>query len=285
MNAALTSKAPADECAATALSSPAIEQAVALAWPEACAVEAVSTTGSTNDDLSARAHAQQPSTCVLRAADFQTGGRGRQQRAWRAARGDAVLFSIAIPIAAVPPTLPAITLTCGVALAECLAAHGIAVRLKWPNDLRVNRCKLGGILTELIADRDGRYTLVIGVGINFRLDETTRNAIDQPAAALDRLTNPAIERSREAWIGALAGAILGAAMQFRRDGFEPFRERFNRLLEMRGELVDVFDGALRPPALSGRVVEVDALGRLVIESDGVRHLISAGDVSIRAEAR
>ena len=273
----------ADHVASTPLSAVGIEEALARAWAGGCAVEAVPVTGSTNQDLVVRARLQQPAQCVLRAADFQTAGRGRQQRSWRAAPGDALLFSVAIPMAEVPPTLPAVTLACGVALAECLAGHGLAVQLKWPNDIRVNGYKLGGILSELVVDRAGRATLVVGVGVNLRLDSAARRAIEQPAIALDQLLAQSIDRRREPWIGRFGGTVIGAAQQFVREGFDPFYRRFNRLLEARGEVVEVAEGGER--VVSGRLIEVDRSGRLVVDASGVRHNISVGDVSVRAAHR
>ncbi|HVE88318.1 MAG TPA: biotin--[acetyl-CoA-carboxylase] ligase [Burkholderiaceae bacterium] len=262
-----------------ALSASAIAHTLALAWPGECRVEAVATTTSTNEDVAARARAQQPAIRILRAADFQIGGRGRQNRRWHAAPGDALLFSTAIPLAGASPSLPAITLACGVALAECLQEHGVAVQLKWPNDIRVEGRKLGGILTELVSDRNARHTLVTGVGINLHLDDAVRRSIEQPAVALDQLLTPAALQSREQWIGRLGGAIFGAAERFGQLGFDHFRERFNLLLESRGEMVDVDGEGVAP--ISGRVIEVDRHGRLILETDGRRHAVSVGDVSVR----
>lgn len=272
-----------DHVASTPLAAAGIEEALARAWTGACAVEAVPVTGSTNQDLAARARVRQSAHCILRAADFQTGGRGRQQRSWRAAPGDALLFSVAIPMAEVPSALSAVTLACAVALAECLAEYGVAVQLKWPNDIRVGGQKLAGILSELVADRAGRYTLVVGVGVNLRLDAAARRAIEQPAIALDQLLAASIDRRREPWIGRFGGAVVGTAQQFMRDGFDPFYARFNHLFEARGEMVDVVDGGER--VISGRVLEVDRSGRLVVDSGDVRHNISVGDVSVRAAKR
>jgi BirA family biotin operon repressor/biotin-[acetyl-CoA-carboxylase] ligase len=257
----------------------AIADALALAWPGECSVEAVVVTESTNADMAARARTQQPAIRILRAADFQSCGRGRQNRRWHAAPGDALLFSAAIPLAGASPPLPAITLACGVALAECLRQLGIAVQLKWPNDIRVEGRKLGGILTELVTDRNARHTLVIGVGVNLRLDRAVRGAIDQPAVALEQLLAPAVRQSREHWIGRLAGAIFAAADSFDQLGFDFFRERFNVLLESRGEIVCVNGAGVAP--ISGRVIEVDRHGRLILEADGRRHVVSVGDVSVR----
>ena len=149
-------------------------------------------------------------------------------------------FRCAIPVGARPESLPAITLACGVALAECLAKHGVVVQLKWPNDVRVDGCKLAGILTELVADRDALHTLVIGVGINLHLDDA---ASERNRAAGDSARSIARAQqhgtSREQWIGRFAGAIIAAAARFMQDGFDPFCMRFNRLLEWRGEVVDV----------------------------------------------
>lgn len=263
------------------LSAADIAQALAHVSHEACAVEAVTVTGSTNQDLAARARVQQPAGCVLRAAEFQTHGRGRQQRVWRAAPGAALLFSVAIPVSARLSLLPPITLACGVALAECLAVHGVRVQLKWPNDIRVDGCKLAGILTELVADRDVRHTLVIGVGVNWHLDDAARRAIGQPAIALDQLLSATELASRAQWIGWLGGAVLAAAARFMQDGFDRFCARFNQLLEARGQMIDVLHAEPGNQVIGGRLIEVDRLGRLVIETDGQRRSITVGDVSVR----
>jgi BirA family biotin operon repressor/biotin-[acetyl-CoA-carboxylase] ligase len=269
---------------AAALDASMIERTLRQVSPQRCRVEAVAITQSTNDDLVARARVLQSEECVLRATDFQGLGRGRHRRAWCASPGDALLFSIAVPIGSTVSSLPAVTLVCGVALADCAEVEGVVVQLKWPNDVRVNGHKLAGILSELVVDRHARHTLVVGVGVNLRLDDAARQAIGQPAVALDQLLPTAADRRREYWIGRFGGAMLNAVDQFMRDGFDPFYARFNQLLEARGELVDVMDidGRQSRPLISGRLLEVDRSGCLIIEANGVCHSISSGDVSARA---
>ncbi|MGZ8993633.1 MAG: biotin--[acetyl-CoA-carboxylase] ligase, partial [Burkholderiaceae bacterium] len=232
-----------DPSGAAPLDASGIARAMALAGCRDGAVEAVTVTGSTNEDLVAQARVRQPSGPLVRAASFQTSGRGRRQRLWRAAPNDALLFSVSIPVAVRPASLPAITLACGVALADRLATHSVAVQLKWPNDIRINGCKLAGILTELVTDRNAAHTLVIGVGMNLHLDDAARSAIGQPAIALDQVLGESwgksAPQSREQWIGNLGGAIVAASARFMQDGFGPFHVRFNQLLESRGEMVDV----------------------------------------------
>ena len=249
-----------------------------------CAVETVDETASTNGDLMARARVEQFARPVLRAADFQYEGRGRQGRPWMALPRHALLFSLGMPLAELPASLPSITLACGVALAECLQQRGVQVQLKWPNDLRVNGRKLGGILSELAVDDQARYTLVVGIGINLHLEPSARELIGQPALGLDEVLEPAVVASeREAWIGRLAAAILDTLSVFSREGFAAFRPRFNALMEGRGREVDVVDNG--QVTLSGRLGEVDGYGRLLIEvGGGAPRAVSVGDVIFRETA-
>ena len=250
-------------------------------WTGNCAVEVVDETASTNADLMARARDAQFAQSVLRATDFQYEGRGRQGRPWFALPRHALLFSLGMPLAELPASLPAITLACGVALAECLQQRGIEVQLKWPNDLRIHGQKLGGILSELAADPKARFTLVVGIGINLHLEPSTRHMIDQPAVGLDELLPPSVVAvEREAWIGRLAAATLQTLDVFRRQGFAAFRPRFNALMEGRGRSVDIMDnGAV---VASGRLSDVDGHGRLLIDvGGGPPRMVSIGDVVFR----
>lgn len=249
-----------------------------------CDVETIDETASTNADLMARAREAQFSRPILRATDFQYEGRGRQGRPWLALPRHALLFSLGMPLAELPASLPAITLACGVALAECLQQRGVAVQLKWPNDLRIRGRKLAGILSELAVDDEARYTLVVGVGLNLHLAPTAREAIDQPAIGLDELLDPRmVATEREAWIGRFGAAVLQTLEVFSREGFAAFRPRFNAMMEGRGRLADILESSR--PAVSGRVTEVDGFGRLLIDiGAGAPRAVTVGDVVFRAES-
>jgi BirA family biotin operon repressor/biotin-[acetyl-CoA-carboxylase] ligase len=253
-------------------------------WAGRCVVEVVDETSSTSADLMVRARSVQFAQPVLRATDFQHEGRGRQGRRWFALPRHALLFSMGLPLAELPASLPAITLACGVALAECLQPRGVDVQLKWPNDLRVGGRKLGGILSELAADDKARFTLVLGIGVNLHLEPSTRHMIDQPVVGLDELLPPAVVAvEREAWIGRLAAATLQTLDVFTRQGFAAFRPRYVALMEGRGRAVDVMDnGAM---VASGRIADVDSHGRLLIEvGGGPPRTVSVGDVVFRDTA-
>ena len=111
------------------------------------------------------------STQLLLLADARRrGGRDRQSdrrpgrygRVWEAPPGrrcSARSFSIPRPSAT-----PELTLVGAIAAAEAVeGATGLTAQIKWPNDVMLNRRKVGGVLGEL---PDGVVTLGIGVNVN-----------------------------------------------------------------------------------------------------------------------
>ena len=109
-------------------------------------------------------------------ADFQTSGRGRFGRSWEAPPGDALLASVLLHPPADRP-LPQLALVAGVAVADALERlTGLAVQIKWPNDVMLRRTKVAGILAEA---RDGAVVLGIGVNLN-----QTRDRLPERAGSL-----------------------------------------------------------------------------------------------------
>jgi BirA family biotin operon repressor/biotin-[acetyl-CoA-carboxylase] ligase len=260
------------------LSREAIE--TALGTGDSVRVEVVEQTGSTNDDLLELARLAAPDRPVLRVALHQVAGRGRHGRRWHDARGRALLFSVLTPWLRDPAAAAAVTVACGITTAEALRARGVEARLKWPNDLLLSSRKLGGILTEMAFDPHGRASLVVGVGVNLCLDPETRVAIDQAAAALDeRIVGTRLASEREAWVAALAQAVLDAVGRFERDGFAPFRARFDALFAYGGRPVVLMQAGL--PALAGVPAGIDAEGRLLLSTDAGVQAVSSGELSLR----
>ena len=127
-------------------------------------------TGSTNDEMMARARAGLANPFDLIAADFQTRGRGRRGDRWEAPIGRNLLFSIALPLDGPRetwPRLPHLTaFVIGKAI-EAILEPGKKLQAKWPNDLLFNGQKLAGILVEI--SLTPRPIAIVGVGINVNL--------------------------------------------------------------------------------------------------------------------
>ena len=162
----------------------------------------------------------------------------------------------------------------GYAVDKALKASGVEAGVKWPNDVIVGDKKVAGILVERIDTPDGPAA-VIGVGINVGLtaDELpvpTATSLEielgRPVDRTDVLVEAlnAIREAVDAW--ELGGDDSGMRLH----------ASYAAACVTVGQdvRVDLPDGSV----LEGHAVQIDPAGQLVVESDGRRVPVSAGDV-------
>jgi BirA family biotin operon repressor/biotin-[acetyl-CoA-carboxylase] ligase len=97
--------------------------------------------------------------------DDQRLGKGRHERQWFSAPGLGLTFSVLLQPHLPSERLGLISLAAGVAVVDALAKEKVDAQLKWPNDVLVNRLKLGGILSESRVTEKG-LIVVLGIGLN-----------------------------------------------------------------------------------------------------------------------
>jgi BirA family transcriptional regulator, biotin operon repressor / biotin---[acetyl-CoA-carboxylase] ligase len=121
---------------------------------------------STNAEAKSLAADGAPEGTVV-IAECQTAGRGRLGRRWTSPAGKGLLFSVILRPALPMSDAHLLTLVAATAAAEAIETQtGVAVRIKWPNDLYVDDRKLGGILTEVSGEQDEIDWVVVGIGLN-----------------------------------------------------------------------------------------------------------------------
>src|SRR5215470_4009894 len=104
-------------------------------------------------------------TIVL--AEEQTAGVGRAGRKWHSERGTGIYVTLLLRPKISPMLAPLLTMMAGLSAHAAIQARtGLALDLKWPNDLMLNGKKLGGILTEMYADTTMVRFVIVGIGIN-----------------------------------------------------------------------------------------------------------------------
>jgi BirA family biotin operon repressor/biotin-[acetyl-CoA-carboxylase] ligase len=161
-------------------------------------------------------------------------------------------------------------LTAGVAAADAVSAvAGLAVELKWPNDVIREGAKLGGILAGSYGEPD---VVVLGVGLNVyqcpydlppRAAYPTTSLLMAGAANKDRnelaaAVLNALDRWLEYWLEAGPGPVLDA-----------WRER-NVTLGRRIRIAGT--------GVAGTAVDLTEEGALVLEDDaGVRRVVYSAD--------
>jgi BirA family transcriptional regulator, biotin operon repressor / biotin---[acetyl-CoA-carboxylase] ligase len=211
---------------------------------------------------------------LLLLAYEQTGGRGRQGRSWSspAGKGAYVTRVIAADDPALLQTLP---LLVGVGLCRALSAHlPVPCRIKWPNDLVVEvggeRRKIGGILIEALVRPGESAVGLIGFGVNL-----FHEAADLPetATSLRLLGGDG---------GSLAGLtwdlVEGVEAELAHLGDSAYAVESYRPLSVHqpGErMVCRFGDTV---VIEGTFAGFDEAGRLLLDSEGRRIPVAAGEV-------
>ena len=237
---------------------------------------------STNEQMRQWAAAGAPHGAVW-LTDYQSAGRGRLGRRWEAPPGTALLFSVLLR----PTGWPAerggwLTMLAGSAVAEAIeAVAGVAVALKWPNDvlLAADGGKVCGLLLDAALDAGGRLeTAILGIGLNVNIPAAALPAAATPAGSL--LVAAGRPVARRALLATLL-ARLERAYAAADAGQSPAAAWSQRLLTLGRDVTVTAAGADAP--LLGRAEGVDAWGRLLVrDAAGRVHAIAAGDVTLRA---
>jgi BirA family transcriptional regulator, biotin operon repressor / biotin---[acetyl-CoA-carboxylase] ligase len=177
-------------------------------------------------------------------ANEQTAGRGRGGKIWQSSPGAGIwLTLVERPIDTTG--LDVLSLRVGLAAAQALDRFAAEpIRLKWPNDLYIDRGKLAGILVEARWREQSVEWVAIGLGVNVKAPENI-----ETAAGLE----PGTERLEV--LGELV-PLLRAAAQATGPLRADEREQFNARDLARGkECIE--------PAI-GRVAGISPTGELLV---------------------
>lgn len=211
-------------------------------------------------------------------AEHQSRGKGRRGRDWTSPFGCNLYLSLVWTFAAGIAALGGLSLVVGLGIVRALrreAAEGVA--LKWPNDIVAEGAKLGGVLIEIEGDVQGPVTVVIGIGVNVDMPREAAREIDQRWTDLRRIC--AVTPSRNRVAGRIVGECAAILSEFSGRSFPDFRAEWERVDALRGKRVSVSTASGN---VTGIAQGVDAEGALVVDVEGERRTIVAGDVSVRA---
>ena len=169
----------------------------------------------------------------------QTSGRGQHDRTWHAPNG--VLTASFVLDNLNPNLLPGLSLAVGLAvifaIEDLVPECRDMLRLKWPNDVWIDRQKLAGILCEATSSKvSGKTRTVVGIGVN--------RCVDFVAAGLDaRAIGNAVS------LHSIASNVPDELCLL------------DRLRHYLLELADMFSNIDRPPKKSGLALLLPELRR------------------------
>ena len=226
-------------------------------------IRIVEQTGSTNSDVLADDGAVEGDWLV---ALDQSAGKGRQGRSWLSVEGN-FYGSTLVEVRAGDSPAPTLSLAAGLALIEAVdvAAPGLALMLKWPNDLMLLGRKLAGILLERSGDR-----IAVGFGVNLA---GAPNLDGRQAASLSGEVGP------QTFAPLLAGSFERLLSLWRASEPGLIAQAWLARAHPLGTMLTVHTG--KDETLTGRFAGLEHDGALRLALDGGSiEVVRAGDVAL-----
>ncbi len=227
---------------------------------------------STSEEARRRARAGEQGPLWI-AARQQSAGRGRLGRQWLSPPGN--LFTTTLFVE--PDGLKQATrvpFVAALAVVDAIKAvlPEIVVRLKWPNDVRVEGAKLCGILVES-GETNGAVWITAGIGLNV---QHVPGGTDQAAMSLHALGAPAGLQPDHV-LEVLRPAFAKRLQQAR----DQFAETLRDWLAVAEGLGQTVRAGPQDARLEGLFETLAEDGGLILRlPDGTRHTIRAGDVEL-----
>lgn len=230
---------------------------------------------STNNFLKSIDNSPHISVCL---AEKQTHGRGRLGQQWVSPFGVNLYFSSRWHFNCNLSKLSGLSLVVSLCLQACLKNYGIHnVWVKWPNDLIWQDQKLGGILIEVIAERNDSIEVIIGIGLNVNMSNASSETPENAWCSLHKITGNCWDRNP--LIASVLNYLTNYLRVFTEKGFLPFHNEWNKVDYLRGHFI-----CLSHPTGSkfGYVTGVSNQGHLLLteEGTGKELLLSAGETNL-----
>lgn len=219
-------------------------------------------------------------------ADRQREGRGRRGRGWQddltsSAGPTNIAVTVTTQMPAVEPGL--LPLAAGLAVADAVDGCGdsIEAALKWPNDVLLDGKKVSGVLVD--RETGVRDLAVVGCGINVDWRQVTREGDALAWTSIAEQTGEEVDRA-----GLLARLLEELERRLREleRGDDRLLAAYRARCGTLGTKVNVLGIGGRQNqnhgadnTLRGIARDVDAAGRLVVDSPGGFTPVAAGDIT------
>lgn len=205
-------------------------------------------------------------------AEVQTSGKGSRGRGWVSPRGTGIWHSILLKPDISLSEVSQITLVAGLAVCK---AVGLNAQIKWPNDIVINGKKICGILTEMSAEIDMVNYVVCGIGVNVNTESFDS---DISLRATSMYIESGEKYCRNELIARISNEFEYYYTRFLNNGLGAVLDEYKNYCVTLGREVNVI---FKKETVSGKAVDVDENGNLVVETDhGIIH-VTSGEVSVR----
>lgn len=233
-------------------------------------------TQSTNEEAKkiAREGAEEGTIVV---AEEQITGHGRLARGFYSPFAKGIWFSLILRPKFFPMEASKCTLLAAVGVCRGIRRMGLAdADIKWPNDILVHGKKLVGILTLMSASMEKIDYIIMGIGINTGIKKNEFPEDFREGAT--SFLNEGINVSRKDLLAAILGELEKEYSIAQDEGFDKVLDDWRALSVTLGQEVRVIFG---DDSYTGKAVDIDRDGCLLVNTGSEVKRVIAGDVSIR----
>ena len=204
-------------------------------------------------------------------ANEQTGGRGRNGKAFFSPPGVSVYMSVVLHPECKLDHAVGITTSCSVAVSRAIEKiTGKKTQIKWVNDLYHNNRKVCGILCEAVAKNSVVSSVIVGVGINL-CKNTFPDELNEIAGTLNCDLS-----CRDFLIAAVADELFN--LDFGEISEDILKEYRAKSLVIGKQIIYYLNGKKNIATAVG----IDSCGGLVVEKDdGVVETLRSGEITVR----
>ena len=233
-------------------------------------------TQSTNEEAKkiAREGAEEGTIVV---AEEQITGHGRLARGFYSPFAKGIWFSLILRPKFFPMEASKCTLLAAVGVCRGIRRMGLAdAGIKWQNDILVHGKKLVGILTLMSASMEKIDYIIMGIGINTGIKKNEFPEDFREGAT--SFLNEGINVSRKDLLAAILGELEKEYSIAQDEGFDKVLDDWRALSVTLGQEVRVIFG---DDSYTGKAVDIDRDGCLLVNTGSEVKRVIAGDVSIR----
>jgi len=231
---------------------------------------------STND-IASQVAGDYPDESVVITSEKQTLGRGRLGRSWHSPEKVGAYISIIITPKISLEKAPGLSVMTALAAAETFEKYCPGkVKIKWPNDILLGNRKVAGVLTELYTKNNKIDYVVVGIGINVnqKPPDFPQN-LRKTATSLRQVVGKKINRAE------LTAEFLNnfekEYKKYQKNQLAGSLKRVRLYSSLLGQKITIKAG---DKLLTGKAVNIDKTGALIIEMGGKKVIVSGGEVTV-----
>lgn len=209
----------------------------------------------------------------------QSSGKGRMNRKWISPKGG-LWFSIILHPKFDVSLVTIFPIASSLALANAIEKTlGKKPELKWPNDVTLKKKKVAGMLVDLSLESNNIQSLILGVGINFKIDPTHLEKIIKKTKNYYGVASLVSKKENENPVKLIQTFLL--ELEKICDVLEKgqFKKIINSWTKKSSTIGNNTTVSTSSGKFSGKAIRIDNDGALVISKGSKNYRILVGDVS------